>query len=128
LLANNLDIVRDGLLGDNGYELLSAWEKEQRLSGFLNGNGGPGSSNRTLIQGAIKDAMQKGHVDRSSTWQGWAFFGDHLFPNKIPENERSILTRMLSSSVDKNRNEVLRFLVSDNGQDAFKERPLFFRI
>lgn len=121
LLANNLDIVRDGLLGGNGYELLSTWEKEQRLQGFLGSNGGPGSSYRTQIQGAIKDSLQKGHVDRSSTWQGWAFFGDHLFPNKIPEKERSILTRMLSSSADTNRNEVLRFLVSDEGQNAFNK-------
>jgi hypothetical protein len=121
LLSTNLDIVRDGLLGNNGYELLSTWEKEQRLSGFLSGNGGPGSSCRTQIQGAIKDSIQKGHVDRSPTWQGWAFFGEHLFPNKIPEKERSILTRMLSSSADTNRNEVLRFLVSGKGQGVFDE-------
>ena len=88
LLANNLDIVRDGLLGDNGYELLSVWEKEQQLAGFLSGNNGNGCAVRSQIQGAIKDAIQKGHVDRSPTWQGWTFFGEHLFPNKIPDKER----------------------------------------
>ena len=123
LLANNLDIVRDGWLGDNGYELLSVWEKEQRLTGFISGNGGNGAGIRSLIQAAIKDALNKGRVDRSSTWKGWDFFGQHLFPNKIPDQERATLVRMLSSSREANRNEVLRFLISDNGLSAFlKER------
>ena len=121
LLANNLDIVRDGLLGDNGYELLSVWEKEQQLAGFLSGNNGNGCAVRSQIQVAIKDAIQKGHVDRSPTWQGWTFFGEHLFPNKIPDKERAIMARMLISSKESSRNEVLRFLVSDNGQAAFTE-------
>lgn len=122
LLANNLDIVRDGFLGDNGYELLSIWEKEQGLTGFLSGNNGNnGSAFRNQIQNAVKDAIHKGHVDRSSTWQGWVFFGEHLFPNKIPQKERSVLTRMLSASAETSRNEVIRFLVSDNGQAAFAE-------
>lgn len=121
LLSNNLDIVRDGLLGDNGYELLSIWEKEQQLKGFLSGINGNGYAIRSQIQSAIKDAIQKGHVDRSPTWQHWAFFGEHLFPNKIPAKERSVLTRMLSSSSEASRNEVLRFLVSKNGQAAFIE-------
>ena len=121
LLANNLDIVREGLLGNNGYELVSVWEKEQRLHGFWVGHGGPGSSVKSQIQGAIKDAIQKGHVARSSTWQGWGFFGEYLFPNKIPEKERLFLTDLLFSSADTSRNEVLRFLVSENGQAAFDE-------
>lgn len=119
LLATNLDISRDGLLGDKGYELLAAWEKEQQLKGFLSGNIGSGYAIRCQIQSAIKDAIQKGHVDRSSTWQGWSFFGDHLFPNKIPEKERSVLICMLTSSTEASRNEVLRFLVSGTGQTAF---------
>jgi hypothetical protein len=121
LLANNLDIVRDGLLGENGYELLSTWEKEQGLPGFLNGCNGNGSAIRSQIQNAIKDAIYKGHVDRSPTWQGWAFFGEHLFPNKIPPNERSVLTRKLMTSKYASRSEVLRFLVSKNGQAPFVE-------
>ncbi|MFZ5565224.1 MAG: hypothetical protein ACOZBW_14370, partial [Thermodesulfobacteriota bacterium] len=121
LLAGNLNIVRDGLLGDNGYELLSIWEKEQQLPGFSNGNNGTGFSYKTQIQNAIKDAIQKGHIDRTATWQGWAFFGDHLFPNKIPEKERAFLTLMLSASAETSRNEVFRFLVSNKGQSSFKE-------
>lgn len=121
LLSSNLDIVRDGMLGDNGYELLSVWEKEQRLTGFLNGNSGSGFAVRNQIQSAIRDAMQKGHVDRSPTWQGWKFFGEHLFPNKIPTQERSAIIRMLSSSAETSRNEVLRFLVSENGKASFNE-------
>ena len=121
LLAGNLNIVRDGLLGDNGYELLSTWETEQHLPGFSNVNNGAGFSYKTQIQSAIKDAIQKGHVDRTATWQGWTFFGDHLFPNKIQEKERALLTRMLSASGETSRNEVLRFLVSNKGQSSFNE-------
>ena len=122
LLTNNLNIVHDGLLGDNGYELLSTWEKEQRLNGFISGNNGNnGSAVRKQIQSAVNDAIHKGHVDRSPTWQGWDFFGEHLFPNKIPEKERYILIRMFSSSTETSRNELLKFLVTNKGKAAFFE-------
>ena len=76
LLANNLDIIRDGMLGDNGYELLTTWEKEQGLRGFCNGNNGPGFGKRQQAQSAIREAIAKGAVTRSSSWGGWRFFGD----------------------------------------------------
>ena len=121
LLANNLDIVRDGLLGDNGYELLSIWEKEQTLSGFLNGMQGAGADWRRQIQSAVKDGLQKGHVTRSQAWLGWNFFGDHLFPNRIPPEEQTFLARILSSGTEMSRNEVFQFLISDKGQRVIQE-------
>ena len=40
VLADNLNVIRNGYLGDSGYELLRTWEKEQKLSGFISGEDG----------------------------------------------------------------------------------------
>jgi len=120
LLADNLDIIKNGYLGENGYQLLSIWEKEQDLTGFVNGDGGPGLSRRQQLQAAMTDALKKGSIDRSGTWEGWNFFGNHLFPNAIPPLERDMLKRFLLSQKDSSRAQVIRFLVSDKGKKTFQ--------
>ena len=75
VLADNLNIIRDGFLGDVGYELLTTWEKEQNLAGFFNSDHGPGANRRQQIQSAVYDGMQKGSTARSGSWDGWSFFG-----------------------------------------------------
>jgi len=117
--ADNLDIVKNNLLGENGYELLTAWEKEQELNGFVNGNNGNGLAVRQQLEVAIQDAMKKGAVSRSGGWNGWGFFGRHLFPNRIPPRERDCLKRFLLSEMDSSRAQVLRFLISDKGRSIF---------
>ena len=119
LLANNLDIVRDGILGDSGYELLTTWEKEQGLRGFCNENNGLGHGRRQQIQSAINEAMTKGTVVRSGSWGGWQFFGDHLFPNEIPEKEGRIINRLLFSPGELSRSQVLKFLSTKPGWEIF---------
>ena len=128
LLADNIDIVRDGMLGDSGYELLTTWEKEQGLRGFCNGNNGPGHDRRQQIHSAINEAMTKGAVVRSRSWSGWQFFGDHLFPNEIPENEKKIINRLLLSQGKSARSQVLNFLATKPGREIFiknKNEKLF---
>ena len=112
LLSRNLDIVREGFLGENGYELLTIWEKEQGLQGFSTGHNGPGLKRRTQIQSAVQDAMSKATVSRSGSWSGWQFFGDHLFPNDIPEKETEALQRFFFSEKNSPRAQVIRFLAS----------------
>lgn len=115
LLADNLDIVRNGYLGENGYQLLETWEKEQSLYGYTSGNTGPGYKRRGQIQSAVQEAMAKGAVCRSGYWDGWSFFGNHLFPNEIPPKETEILRRFFISDKHSSRAQVIRFLVSKEG-------------
>ena len=121
LLANNLDIMRDGILGDNGAELLYTWEKEQRLQGFLSGTNGQGLKRRQQLNSALKDGMAKGAVDRSGGWDGWSFFGNHLFHNEVPKNEREFLKHLLISKNEPSKKQVLEFLTSSQGQSVFNQ-------
>lgn len=119
VLADNLNIIRDGFLDEAGYELLTAWEKEQNLTGFSNGDHGPGASRRSQIQSAVYDGMKKGSIDRSGSWDGWNFFGSHLFPNEIPVYEAQILKRLLTTINPASRAQVIQFLTSNKGQSVF---------
>jgi hypothetical protein len=71
VLAENLDVVKDGMVGETGYELLTTWEREQGLVGFASGQESEGARWRDLITGAVSEAMTKGSVSRSPGWQGW---------------------------------------------------------
>jgi len=121
LLSNNLDIVREGFLGENGYELLTIWEKEQGLQGFSTGHNGPGLRRRTQVQSAAQDGMSKAMVSRSGSWDGWQFFGDHLFPNDIPPKETEALRQLFFSEKESSRAQVVRFLVSSTGSKIFQK-------
>jgi hypothetical protein len=121
LLADNLNIIRNSHLGENGYHLVATWEKEQNLNGFFNGNAGPGAVCRQQLQSALLDAFNKGGVDRSTSWSGWQFFGQHLFPNKIPQMEREALIGILLAEPQSSRAQVVRFLVSPEGQAVLEK-------
>jgi hypothetical protein len=121
LLADNLNIIRNSHLGENGYQLLATWEKEQSLSGFFNGNAGPGADCRQQLQSAIQDALNKGAVDRSVSWSGWQFFGQHLFPNEIPPMEKETLIGTILGEAQSSRAQVVRFLVSPEGQAVLEK-------
>ncbi len=120
-LADNLDIIRNGFLGENGYALLETWEKEQGLYGYHGGNHGPGEKRRSQIHSAVQEAMAKGAVCRSWSWDGWSFFSDHLFPNEIPEQEKKILQGFFAKDGHGSRAEVVRFLVSKEGHSIFSK-------
>ena len=121
VLADNLDIIRNGFLGENGYALLEIWEKEQGLYGYHGGNHGPGEKRRSQIHGAVQEAMAKGVVCRSWSWDGWSFFSDHLFPNEIAEQEKEMLQGFFAKNGDGSRAEVIRFLVSKQGLSIFSK-------
>lgn len=83
VLAEELDIINDGRLGATGYQLVSAWEKEHRLDGFYNKQGGDGKDVRQQLYAAVKDGMDKGAVARSLGWNGWNIFKEYLAPYRF---------------------------------------------
>jgi len=121
LLAENVDIVVDGRLGEAGCELLMAWMREQRLRGFWGSADGPGRWWRESLTSAVSDGLEKGSVDRSGGWRGWGFFRDHLVPAPIGQDEAQFLFDRLVGSQIAFRGQVLRFLVSDEGQRVWRE-------
>ena len=120
LLADNLDIIKKGYLGEHGYELVTIWEKEQKLNGFINGVEEPGAQWHQKIKAAIEDAMKKGGVTRSGGWEGWLFFGKYLFPNEIPVNEAQFIKNLFFTDKESSRSQVLKFLTSDKGASVWQ--------
>jgi hypothetical protein len=118
-LAENLDVARNGWLGENGEALLGVWEKEQELSGFRTSQTGAGAEWRGRLQAAVRDGMEKAAVARSDGWPGWAFLAKRLFPNKVPPREAGLLRRLFLSGQLPSRREVLDFLTTSEGQKAF---------
>ena len=121
LLADNLDIIRNDYLGDNGYRLLTTWEKEQNMGGFVSGQSGPGVSFRHQIESAVEDGIKKGATSRSGSWSGWRFFGNHLFPNRIPPMEAEVMRNFFLSPPDSSRMQVIKHLKSQEGHQIFDD-------
>lgn len=117
--ARDLDIVRDGLPGDNGYDLISTWEKEQGLPGFATGESGPGATFRRRLFDGVKDGLVKAAVARSSQWAVWPEIGEHFFPNRIPNAEAKMLAKALSGGSSISRRQSITFLSSAEGQKVW---------
>ncbi len=119
-LADNLDVLKDGQMGDTGYALLTAWEREQGLKGLISGQPGVGFGWRNRIASAIGDSLAKGSVARGAGWQCWGFFGDYLFPNEVPPEESRVISHALMAEPDSHRAQVLQFLITPPAQDIIE--------
>jgi len=126
-LARHLGVVDDDMrLGENGHELLDTWEREQRVGGFIERALGSGSGNslRSVLRSAVGDAMTKGYTARSVSWQGWAFFLDHLIPSSIGPKEAALLDRLLKAPKGGTRGEVFTLVDSDDSEQDVPESSL----
>lgn len=117
--AHDLDIMRDGLPGETGYELISTWEKEQGLAGFITGESGAGANLRWRLFDAVRDGLAKARAARSSQWSAWPDIGEHFFPNRIPPAESRLIAKALSGGASVSRRQVVRFLSSTEGQEIW---------
>ncbi len=121
-LARDLEVERAARLGETGYVLITTWEKEQQLDGFSGSCNGPGKAIRQQLLDAIRDGLQRGSVDRKGGWNGWQFFSDHLGIYDAGRREASVITQALFNPGSGYRREVLGFLISDCGQQLWKDQ------
>jgi len=121
VLADELDIVRDGRLGETGYNLVMTWAGEQDLLGFYDTTGGPGRGLKETLQSAVEDGMAKGATSRSPAWQGWSFFRDHLAPYRLGKKEAQVIINSLMGGTSGYRSEIIRFMATTRGQNLCKE-------
>jgi hypothetical protein len=116
LLARTLGIERNGRLWEQGQELLRVWSEEQGLPGFIGTAGGEGAQWRRILRSAVEEGLAKGCIDQSPNWKGWDFFRDHLSVYGVGRREASLIHRLLLTSADGYRRDVLEFLASPIGQ------------
>jgi hypothetical protein len=112
-LARHVSIIdQDDILLENGYSLLKTWEREQGLDGFLeSASAGLGAANRRqLLRSAVSDGLRAGYTNRSTAWQGWQFFAQHLVPARVGEREAQFLRNLLLDVKADTRSEVFRLL------------------
>ena len=122
VLAQDLDIVDGGRLGEFGYELVQAWAREQGLEGFAGSADGPGQQWRRLLMDAVTDGLAQGAVARKGGWQGWSFFTEHLAPYVFGNEEAKLIARALAAQGHGYRDVIVDFLVSSKGQETIRER------
>lgn len=87
-------ITEDGTLDDGGYELVSAWAKDQGLDGFLDASGGAGPAFRERLRRAVAQGMEKGHT----TYQSggfWRELASRLNPVAPGRHETAILVERI---------------------------------
>lgn len=116
LLANSLGVEQVGRLGENGYQLLDVWRKEQRLPGFYETADGDGAQLYRRITDAVRDGLEQGAVARPWNWPTWSFFGEHLRPDSVGRKEAQVITNLLLAEAGGYRRNVLEFVTSDQGQ------------
>lgn len=121
VLAQELDISRDGRLGEVGYNLLNTWAKDEGLEGFYSSSTGEGRAWRQLLTSAVADGLEKGAVARSGAWQGWGFFKDHLAPYQFGKREAEVISDALLRETSKCRSQVIRFITSPTGQSLCRD-------
>ena len=118
-LAEQLDIIRRGRLGEAGDRLLRTWEEDQNLEGFYGSADGPGRVLRDALRSAISDGMQKGAVAREWSWSKNTTIAESFAPYRFKSRERDAIFDLLGSSDFPHRQALIRFLTSSEGQRLF---------
>lgn len=119
VLAEALDIISGGSLGETGYNLITTWEREQGLQGFATVGNGHGHSYRQQIANAVNDGLQKGAVSRKPGWNGWEFFSTYLSPVRFGKKETNVIFNALADTSTLYRHKVINFLISEKGQNIW---------
>ncbi|KKO19767.1 MAG: hypothetical protein BROFUL_01525 [Candidatus Brocadia fulgida] len=114
-LAEDLDILRQGRLGEAGNCLIRIWETEQDLAGFCSREQGPGSSLRQALTNAVKDGLTKSGVAREWNWKWNSIIAEKFAPYRAKAKENESLFIMLCEEPSSNRSQIIRFLISNEG-------------
>ena len=122
-LARDIEVERADRLGENGYGLLKAWEKEQGLEGFSGSGVGPGKAVRRRLVDAIQNGLDNGCVYRKVGWDDWQFFSKHLGTYDAGKQESRVIKQALLNPTSGCRKEVLEILISEEGRRLWAEGP-----
>jgi hypothetical protein len=119
ILARDIEVERADRLGEFGYGLVSTWEKEQGLEGFIGTGSGPGKDARRQLLDAVRDGIEKGSVARSGGWAGFQFFSRHLDIRGAGRKESKLITQRLLDPSGGFRSDVLNCLTGSAGKELW---------
>ena len=119
-LARDTDLLMGDQLGEFGDTLVRVWEKEQNLQGFYSQQSGPGREFRKKLVNAVQDGLEKAAVARSQNWYLFWEMAPHFAIYQPGRKESQTIYKYIANDEYSTRSEVIRFLLSDDGQDAWK--------
>jgi hypothetical protein len=96
-LARGIGVLtEEGLLDDGGYELVTAWARDQHLDGIIDAPDGNGRAFRDQLRRAVAQGLEKGHTtyQPSDFWRDLARRLDPLTPGR---NEKKVLLERILS-------------------------------
>lgn len=99
-----------------GYRVLQAWERDQRLAGFMSGDG-PGREFRQRLALAVRRGIEAGHVTEPGP-QLREQIATHLNPHAASDSEAQVLWQGMLEN-DAMRREYAGLLASEDGQAAW---------
>ena len=121
-LSTELKVVsEDYIIQEIGHELLLAWQEEQKLHGVYTGNGA-WIDKVKLFRNGVNDSMNKAEVARNWYWEVHQEFASYLRPNTIEKKEAQIILKALSSEHQPFRKQMIDFLKSTEGQNAWRNQ------
>lgn len=113
ILANALDILDSGRLGETGFHLVNVWEKEQGIEDFCSKEDSENSNLRRRFSKAVREGLQKGEVCNSGQW---GFIRKYLAPHECGPEEAKVIYNALIEDAVGYRKEVIEYLLSDEGR------------
>lgn len=114
-LAEDLDILNQGRLGETGDRLMRIWEAEQNLAGFYSREQGPGSSFRQALKNAVEEGLTKSKVAREWSWSLNRVIAEKFAPYLAKTKENEVIFTLLCEEPSSYRDQIIRFLISDEG-------------
>jgi hypothetical protein len=128
-LARGIGVLtEDGMLDDGGYELVSAWAKDQGLDGIIDASGGDGRAFRERLRRAVAQGMEKGHTTYQPR-EFWRELARRLDPAMPGRNERkALLNRILSHAGNVEMvNSLKEAIIAQGGVSGREDEAPFLR-
>jgi hypothetical protein len=95
-LAHGIGVLtEEGLLDDGGYELVTAWARDQHLDGIIDASDGDGRAFRDRLRRAVAQGLDKGHTtyQPGDFWHDLARRFDPMTPGR--REKKVLLDRIL---------------------------------
>ncbi|MHB0980403.1 MAG: hypothetical protein ACYC5Q_10110 [Thermoleophilia bacterium] len=125
-LARGMRVVDDKrMCGERTGELVSAWERDQSLSGFLDSRpGSRGAQLRSWLTDATRAALREGYCAAAPASHLWTRVAGSLAPLRSGAEERALLRAWLLDPDQAVRHELA---VALEGLPAAEEEPFLLR-
>lgn len=122
-------LTPDDLPAENSTRLVSAWEQDLNLPGYIGGvSGTRGGQLRRDITDACKKALEKGECALPPSGQLLRDLSDYLAPREAKSNERKVLRELITTGEHEIRNEITAMLVAVPPSEGITQRELALQL